>query len=358
MKIAVITDTHTGVKNGSETFLENAKLFYDEVFFPYCIKNKIKRILHLGDYFDHRKYVNIRVLSANKEMFIDSLRKYEMQMDLIPGNHDVFYRNTNDVCSLVEVLSQYSDVISLHMKPTIVTYDELPIALVPWINTENYDECMSFIKAAQAPFLGGHLELAGFEMIKGLPVSSHGMDKTEFARYQTVMSGHYHTKSTQGNIHYLGTPYELTWADSNDPKYFHVIDTTSRELFAVRNNNTLFNKIIYDDSEVGDDVSRALSKCNFSKLKNTYVKVLIRNKKNPYYYDKYMDKLNEANPYEIKTIETFEEYNASNVDEDNLELTDTVTLLNSYVDAVETDLNKDRIKTRLQELFIEAQNID
>jgi DNA repair exonuclease SbcCD nuclease subunit len=358
MKIAVITDTHAGVKNGSETFLENAKVFYDEVFFPYCLKHKIKRILHLGDYFDHRKYVNIRVLSATKEMFIDRLREYDMQMDLIPGNHDVFYKNTNELCTLVEVLKQYSDVIHLHMKPTVVNYDGLDIALVPWINPENYDECISFIKKANAPFLGGHLELAGFEMIKGLPVASHGMDKAEFQRYQTVMSGHYHTKSTQGNIHYLGTPYELTWADANDPKYFHVIDTSTRELFSVRNKNTLFNKIIYDDSAVDDDIAKALSKCDFSKLKNTYVKVLIRNKKNPYYYDKYMDKLNEANPYEIKTIENFEEYSAKNVDEDSVELTDTVTLLNSYVDAVETDLSKDRIKTRLQELYIEAQNID
>ena len=60
MKIAIITDTHCGVRNSSEIFLNNAAEFYDTIFFPYCLENNIKHILHLGNYYDNRKIVNFK----------------------------------------------------------------------------------------------------------------------------------------------------------------------------------------------------------------------------------------------------------------------------------------------------------
>jgi len=357
-KIAVITDTHTGVKNGSDIFLNYAERFYEEVFFPYCKKNGITRILHLGDYFDHRRFANIKVLSRNREMFIDRLREEGMTMDLIPGNHDVFYKNTNDLCSLTEILSHYDDVIKLHMDPTVVNYDGLDVALIPWINEQNYEACIDFVKTVKAPFLGGHLELQGFEMMKGVQAQGHGMSAEIFSRFETVMTGHYHTKSTKGNIHYLGTPYELTWADCDDAKYFHVIDTDTRELTPVRNNITIYNRMRYDDADSSDDVEAELDKIDFDQVAGSYIKVVVVNKKNPFLFDKYIDRIVARNPFDLKIVENFNEYLSENVDEGALELTDTITLLNTYVDSVQTDLDRDRIKNKLQELYVEAQSLD
>ena len=357
-KIAVLTDTHTGVKNGSDIFLNYAERFYEEVFFPYCKEHGISQILHLGDYFDHRRFANIKVLARNRGMFIDRLREEGMTMDLIPGNHDVFYKNTNDLNSLTEILSHYDDVIKLHMDPTVVTYDGLDVALLPWINEENYDECIDFIKTVKAPFLGGHLELAGFEMMKGVQAQGHGMIADPFSRFETVMSGHYHTKSTKGNVHYLGTPYELTWADCDDPKYFHVIDTETRDLTPIRNKITIYNRMRYDDAGAGDDVQAELDKIDFDLVAASYIKVVVVNKKNPFLFDKYIDQIVARNPFDLKIVENFDEYLSDNVDETALELTDTITLLNTYVDSVQTDLDRDRIKSRLQELYVEAQSLD
>jgi hypothetical protein len=39
-------------------------------------------------------------------------------------------------------------------------------------------------------------------------------------------------------------------------------------------------------------------------------------------------------------------------------VSDTSELIGAYVDATQTDLDKDVIKTRLRELFIEAQNLE
>lgn len=357
-KIAVITDTHAGVKNGSNIFLDYAERFYSEIFFPYCLENNITKILHLGDYFDHRRVAHINVLARNRGMFLDKLREHGMHMDIIPGNHDVVYKNTNDLCSLTEILHHYDDIVTLHMEPTVVDYDGLRIALLPWINAENYHASIDFINNVDAPFLGGHLELAGFEMMKGVLASSHGMSANLFSRFEIVMSGHYHTKSTKDNIHYLGTPIEHTWADCNDPKYFHVIDTSSRALNQIRNPITIYNKLKYDDSKAGNDITKELKKYDLSCVEGSFIKIIVRNKKNPYLFDKYLDAIMAKNPFDVKIVENFDEYLSENVDDGGLEISDTLTLLNDYIDGVETNVDKDRLKGMMTDLYIEAQNSD
>ncbi len=350
MQIAVISDTHAGVKNGSDIFLDYSAKFYDEIFFPYLLENGIKRILHLGDYFEHRKYVNYKVLEHNYKHFVSKLYEHDMQMDIIPGNHDVYYKNTNELNSIETILKQYSDRIHIHMEPTIVNYDGLDVALLPWMCKENEDECIQFINTAKAPILMGHLELGGFQYMAGANIKSHGMDKKMFDRYESVYSGHYHTKSTQDNITYLGTQYELTWSDAGDPKYFHVLDTITRELTAVRNTNVLFQKIFYDcDNE--PTITKEL-------IENTYIKVVVSNKKDLYAFDKFMEKIYDFNPHEVRIIENFDEYSGNNVEDESVKVDDTQTLLNSYIDATETNLNPDILKKMMQELFVEAQALD
>jgi DNA repair exonuclease SbcCD nuclease subunit len=352
MRIAIITDTHTGVKNGNDNFLNYTERFYSEIFFPYCIKNNIKKILHLGDYFDHRKYLNYKVLSRNKEMFLDKLEQYDMTMDIIPGNHDTFFRNTNSLCSLTECLQHQSSRVNVIMTPTVCNYGGLDVALLPWITVENYAESIEFISKANAPILGAHLELEGFEMMKGAPAVSHGMSADLFSRYEMVLSGHYHTKSSRDNINYLGVPYEITWADCNDPKYFHVLDSSTRELLEIRNPLTLFNRLIYDDS------AGPPSEIKPADLVGTYVKIVVLSKRDPYAFDKYIDAVNSANPFDLKIVESFVEYTADSIDDETIEVSDTPSLLNSYVTAIETELDKERIKRKLQELYVESQLLD
>ena len=350
MQIAIINDTHAGVKNGSDIFLDYSAKFYDDIFFPYLLDKGIKKIIHLGDYFEHRKYVNYKVLEHNYNCFISKLYEYDITMDIIPGNHDVYYKNTNSLNSIETILNQYSDRIKIHMNPNVTNYDGLDIGLVPWICKENEDECMNFIACANAPILMGHLELGGFKYMAGANIKSHGMGKEIFQRYEAVYSGHYHTKSTQENITYLGTQFELTWSDAGDPKFFHVLDTNTREITPIKNHNVLFQKIYYDEDDVVDIVE--------DKIKGTYIKVIITNKKDLYTFDKWMEKLYDYNPYEVRIIESFDEYDGSNVDDDDVKVDDTPTLLNSYIDGTATNLNNDILKKMMQELLIEAQALD
>ena len=350
MQIAIINDTHAGVKNGSDIFLDYSAKFYNDIFFPYLLDKGIKRIIHLGDYFEHRKYVNYKVLEHNYNCFISKLYEYDMTMDIIPGNHDVYYKNTNSLNSIETILNQYSDRIKIHMNPNVTNYDGLDIGLVPWICKENENECMNFIASANAPILMGHLELGGFKYMAGANITSHGMGKEIFQRYEAVYSGHYHTKSTQENITYLGTQFELTWSDAGDPKFFHVLDTNTREITSIKNHNVLFQKIYYDEDDNVDIFE--------DKIKGTYIKVIITNKKDLYAFDKWMEKLYDYNPYEVRIIESFDEYDGSNVSDDDVKVDDTPTLLNSYIDGTSTNLNNDILKKMMQELLVEAQALD
>ena len=351
MKIAVLNDTHTGIRNSSEIFLKNAQDFYENVFFPVCERNDIKQIVHLGDYYDHRKFVNFKALNHNRKYFLNELRDRGMSMDIIPGNHDTFYKNTNDLNSLKECLGHYMNEIHIVMEPTVMEYGSLKLALLPWICQDNYEKSMNFIRDCEADWLGGHLELTGFEMMRGVK-NTHGMDRKLFSKFEQVLTGHYHVGSKQDNIWYLGSQMEFFWSDAHDKKYFHIIDTETREIDAIHNPYTLFHRIHYDDSQ------RDYTNYDVSKLKNKFVKIVVINKQDGFTFDRFVDRIQNQDIYELKISENFSEFVGENVDNENLRIENTSELVDDYIDGVDTELDKDKIKIQMRELMTEAQALE
>jgi len=351
MKIAILNDTHCGIRNSSEVFMKYQEDFYSKVFFPYLLENDIKHILHLGDYYDHRKYVNFRCLNSNRNVFLNKLREYGITMDIIPGNHDTFYKNTNDLNSLKELLGHYMNEVHIVMEPTVIDYDGLKVGLIPWICQDNHDKSMNFISTCQADIIGAHLELSGFEVMRGHKHEG-GMSKEIFSRFEMVLSGHYHCKSSQDNIHYLGSQMEFFWSDANDPKYFHVLDTKTRSLTPVRNNLTLFEKIIYDDAD------KDYNEVNVDYLTNKFVKIIVKNKQDLFTFDRFIDRIQSLDIHDLKIQENFAEFMGENVEDTEVSIEDTSVLLNAYIDNVDTDLEKDLIKIKMQDLMKEAQALE
>jgi hypothetical protein len=233
----------------------------------------------------------------------------------------------------------------------VMEYDGCNIALLPWINNQNYSESLKFIEKCDAQILMGHLELTGFDMMKGVK-NTHGMDASTFARFEQVYSGHFHTRSTQGNITYLGSQMEFTWADAHDQKYFHVFDTDTRSIEMVANPLTMFEKVVYDDSKMDYNV------LTVSQLKDKFVKVVVAKKNDPYAFDKFIDRIQDLGVHDLKIAETFDEFTGTNVDDEGISVEDTTDLLYSYIDNVETELDKDKIKGIMRGLFVEASNME
>lgn len=354
MKIAIINDTHLGIRNSNDIFLDNHNRFYTEIFFPYLVENGITEIIHLGDYFDNRKAVNTKAMNSNRRHFMDHLIKHGIHMRIIAGNHDVYYRNTNYINSLKELFGFYLDNISIVHKAQDFDYDGFTIGLVPWITADNWDYTIDFLENSQAEFLGGHLELSGFEVMRGV-VNDKGMSTKYFERFPQVVSGHYHTKNGNGNILYLGAPFQFYWSDANEPKFFHVLDTDSKTLTPVENPFDLFVKIYYDDREELPEIDEA-------KLKNKFIRVVVTHKKSQKKFDKWLKPLMEMEVHDLKVDETFETFADTDLEIDVDELHDTMGLINKYIDNVVDDDQKgvdiEGVRQLMSNLYSEALIIE
>jgi DNA repair exonuclease SbcCD nuclease subunit len=353
MKVAVITDQHFGARNDSIAFLDFFEKFYDNTFFPTIDASGIDTVLILGDTFDRRKYVNFYALDRAKKMFFDKLALRNITVHMLAGNHDTYYKNTNEVNSPDLLLREYDNINvidtpqTIHLKYEDTSYD---ICMMPWICPENYANSMAELKNTSAEICMGHFEISGFAMYRGME-SHEGLDPVLFQKFDLAFSGHYHHRSTKGNITYLGNPYELTWQDYNDPRGFHIFDLSDRSLQFVENPYTMFERFEYDDTGFdpdGLDTSFAESK---------YVKVVVVNKTDLYKFDKFMARVYNKNPYEVKIIEDFSEFNEGVVSSE-IDLEDTMDVLNNYIDSIQTDSDKEKIKTYLKSLYTEAVNME
>ena len=353
MKIALINDTHFGARGDSQLFFDYFMKFFDEVFFPYLEEHDIKTVIHAGDLMDRRKFVSYRTAKNFRERFLLPFNTLEIDLHMLVGNHDIYYKNTSEVNSLTELIGSKHKNIHIYDEATEVDFDGLPILFMPWITQSNELYAEGMIDETKADICMGHLEINGFQMNKNVIISQGGKDKEFFRKFDTVMSGHFHHKSDDGQIYYLGTPYEIYWNDWEDPKGFHIYDTETRELERIVNPYSIYEKIYYDDTKEN------YLEHDISKYQNKYVKLIVVNKKDLYQFDQFLDKMYTANAYDIKIVEDFSDLDASSVSDDIVENTeDTVTLLNKYIDDLSIDLSKDRLKNQMKSLYTEAQDLD
>ena len=350
-KIALITDQHFGARNDSQIFLDFYEDFYKNVFFPKLKEEGIQNLLILGDTFDRRKYINFNTLQRAKQMFFDQLEQNEIYTYMLVGNHDTFYKNTNEVNS-VRILSPPDDhFLTVIDSPREIQVEGYKICMVPWICADNYQESLELINNTDALLCCGHFEIEGFSMYRGHPCQE-GLKRELFRKFEYTFSGHYHHKSDSGGIHYLGNPYELTWQDYQDPRGFHTLDLDSRVLTFHRNPYTMFHRVIYDDS---NGVIEGLQ-TGYEHLKDRYVKVIVINKVNPYLFDRFMDAIYSVEPADVKIVEDFSDP-TEGLDDDMVDQAeDTLSILNKYIDTVDSHLDNSKLKNIMRELYIEAVN--
>ena len=354
MKIAIITDQHFGARNDSIHFLDFYERFYNETFFTTLDSNNITTVLILGDTFDRRKYVNFYTYKRAREMFFDRLHSRGILVHMLAGNHDTYFKNTNEVNSIRLLLQEYDNINVIDSPATIYLDDNYPICMMPWICPENYQDSLDTLENTTADICCGHFEIAGFAMYRGMP-SEEGLSRELFRKFDYTFSGHYHHKSNADGIYYLGNPYELTWQDYNDQRGFHLFDLDTRELEFIPNPNRMFHKITYDDKT--ESITDITGK-DLSGYTNTYVKVVVVNKTNPYLFDRFMENLYKVNPIDITIAEDFTDL-TEGVDDDMLDQAeDTLTIVNKYIDTISEDISKDKLKNIMRELYVEALNTE
>ena len=343
MKILLITDQHFGVRNDNQHFINHYRRFYSKVVIPFIKASGIKEVISLGDTFDRRRYINFHSLDEAKEMWFDQLIKLGCNHTMLIGNHDIYYKNTLKVNAPHEILGEYNfDVID---KPITKSYDGVDILLLPWICDDNKSEVFEAVQRSKAPVLMGHLELNGFEAHPGHIMES-GMDGTFFNKFKRVFSGHYHQKSTKGNISYLGNPYQLYWNDYGCKRGFHVFDTSTLKTTFYRNPFDIFYKLYYNNG---------VSIPESEDLKGSFVKLIVEEKGDYQKFDYAVKQLQNIGLGDLKIVEDLSaELECS---DSTLETEDTMTLLESYIDEIELKVDKSNVKSVMRSLYVEASEL-
>tara|TARA_A100001011_G_scaffold111138_1_gene117677 strand:+ start:7653 stop:8717 length:1065 start_codon:yes stop_codon:yes gene_type:complete len=351
MKIALLNDTHFGVRNDSQAFRNYQLRFYNEIFFPYLKENNIKTLVHLGDVVDRRKFINFQTASVFRKHFWDVLWKEKIDTHIIIGNHDTYYKNTNEVNAIENLYTSFDGVNEpfIYTGPKEVELGGCNILFLPWICDDNYEDSIHALDSATASVIMGHLEIKGFEMQKGM-INDQGLEKKQFKRFEKVISGHFHKKSDDGQIYYCGAQYEMTWSDYKDPKGFHIFDTETRELTRVPNPLRIHKKLIYNDKETN------YTNINLSEFEDSFVKIFVVNKTDDNMFNNLLDNMhNKINTHEINVIEDLNSDVTASVREDILDQgEDTLTFLGNYIDQADTELDKQKLKGVVKELFVEA----
>jgi DNA repair exonuclease SbcCD nuclease subunit len=350
MKICLLGDTHFGIRNDSKVFHAFYEKFYSEVFFPTLEREGVNTIVQLGDLFDRRKYINFLSLTESRRYFFDECAKRNIHLHALIGNHDIFWRESIEVNSPNLLLKDYAN-ITLWQKAGTLELDGVKFDMIPWICKENEEEIYEFVKNSSSPVCVGHFELEGFDLMKGIP--SHGGHSSEFLKnYTQVFSGHYHTRSQKNNVEYIGTPYELFWNDYKDKKYFVIYDTDTMKTNYVVNPNVMFHKINYDDSKL---TMEQMSSHDYTPYKNSYVKIVVLNKQNPYIFDKMLDEIYKVGPIDITIVEDFTE--SLTIEDDDIvdQAQDTMTILSNFIDAQSLNISDtNKLKTLMRELYVES----
>ena len=343
MRVAIITDTHYGARKGSKLFHDYFEQFYKNVFFPTLEKEEITTVLHLGDAFDSRKSIDYQSLDWTRRVVLEPLRKYEVHM--IVGNHDIYLRNSTKINAPSLLLQNYSN-IKTYSDPEVIKIGNLNVLMIPWICADNEEKTLRLIKNSGCKVAMGHLELNGFQAHRG-HIMDDGMDSIVFDNFTKVFSGHYHTRSNNGTVFYLGNPYEIFWNDVNDTRGFHIFDTETFEHTPVNNPYKMYYVIYYDDDNYQTFDTR--------EYENKIVKVIVRNKSNTKKFEKFIDKLYTSNVSELKIVENLQI--EENEDFEAYESEDTLSILNRYVEESEISLDKSIVQKMLHEIYREACEI-
>ena len=187
-------------------------------------------------------------------------------------------------------------------------------------------------------------------MMRGIE-NHEGIDYKFLSNYNHVYSGHFHTRSHNDNVTYIGTPYELFWSDYKDPKVFGIIDTENLKIDYVQNPHRMFYKINYDDANL---TMEDVVKIDYEKYTNAYVNVVVLNKQNPYLFDHLLDRIYKAGPVDVAIVEDF----SATVEEDDEiinQAEDTMTVLSKYIDTQSLNISDtNKLKTLMRELYVEA----
>lgn len=243
MRIAMLTDLHFGEKNNSVEHNESLLDFIDW-FIEKCKENQVDQILCMGDYFHTRNKLDVLTIDYGREG-IKKLKAAYDDVVFLKGNHDLYYKNSNDVSSM----NIFKDEIAIVEDFQCTSdYDgNVNLLYTSWISSpEMWDRLVTRVNEGDINYIFGHFEFSGFRMNNHY-VMEHGNNHKQLKNATKVFTGHYHKRQEMDNVVYVGTPFPFNYSDVNDDERgMCILDTDTDEYWFI---NSGMNKIGEIDHE-------------------------------------------------------------------------------------------------------------
>lgn len=341
MKVAILADSHAGVGNSNPVFIEHQIKFFEEIFFPYIETHQIEHMIHLGDIFDCRRQTNNFLFSVWDQKVFSRWETLFKEVHIIVGNHDTYYKNTNRINTPKQLLSSKFNIYS---EPQELDLYGIKTLMLPWICDDNEARSKELINSSLADLVLGHLEIIGVPMFKGIENTDKGFEQSIFKKFKKVLSGHFHLKSTQKNIEYLGSPYSCTWSEAFDSKGFHVMDTETLKLSFIENPINPYVVLKYTDKYPH----------KFPELKGKIVRVIVDKKKYESRFLDYIAQIEDANPASIEVQDREIEPTFDTPLEEHLDL---FSMMDKYVESLDLESSKDEVKSFLRGIYLESVSL-
>lgn len=345
-RIWQISDIHFGVRGNSLEWLDNHIKYFDDFFIPLLKEHKKDKdiLFILGDIFDNRQTIN--VLIQNKAIEIIEKISKIIDIYMIVGNHDLYYKNQTDVNSL-KCFVPY--VKKIYETPEFIKVNGKKIFIMPWVG--NFKEESDLLKTAEkkgADYVFCHSEFYN-QPVSRFRSSEEGVTDYEDTKIKKIVSGHIHGRFFTEKLIYLGCPLPLTRIDM-DVKGIYCLDLETDDFLFFENDvSPKFIQISY--SELLEMDAQEIEE----NIKNNYVDVFLTfEENNSISYAKMDEMLKEAKQIHYELTDRFITENIefdSDIESDSENNFNLFQMLDVYIDknVKDTDNNL-RIKNKIKEI--------
>lgn len=348
-RVWILGDVHFGVRSSNMEWFEITKSYFEDFFIP-LLEKEYKEgdiLIQLGDIFENRQIVNLKINSYVVDLF-ERLGKI-LPVILIAGNHDIYYKRTNDITSLDNL--KFIPNIKVLKEEELLNIGGKSCLLMPWRHSPEH-ESDTLNKHNVADFVFCHSEMQGV-LLNAKVKQEEGTKVSKFKNYKRVYSGHIHFSQLIGNVVMVGNAYQMTRSDIGNAKGVYILD---------------LDKETHEFHE--NLVTPQFRKINLQKILDIplgELKDLIRNNFNDFYISSdIMIKYNISHlinliQSEARSIDPniYDEKTFMDVDaiEDELQSGyknfDVLTLCNTWIGKLNIDEDiKDDVKNKVKQLYI------
>lgn len=343
--IAMVTDLHLGVKKANELFLDSQMRFFKNQFEPYLRENCIKEVFVLGDIFDNRVHINIKIKNEALDLFGNILKDYKIYM--LVGNHDT-YNSTSIKVNALKFLNNLKNVTVIENN-TIVNLYNKKILLSPWIvDVNDFKNDIGNIQE-RVDICMGHFAINGFYLNK-YKIEDNGMSVDSFGKFKKLFSGHFHTRNTRifndTEMVYIGSPYQLNKGDDGEDRGFCVLNVNTLNYKFINNNCS----IKYTMLNYPEPFTKEMICGNLIDVNVKFDKSLVDDDLQTYI--KNIDLLEPIATPTIIPINTFDE----GVNSTEFKSVSSNDLVKEYIDSLDIE-DKDSVYVAMQRLYEDAKNI-